>query len=490
MTKRKTKTKKYLRGTRNRYLGGTKKLPEWKLERTLKNDLEVVSVCFSPDGKKLAGGFKDHKVRLWNVETGVNTKTLVGHSDYVNSVCFSPDGKTLASGSTDIRLWNVETGENTKILTGNGNWYSVNSVCFSPDGKTLAFGTKSFMVCLWDGDNTKILEGHKDSVNSVCFSPDGKTLASGSGSSDTKVRLWDLKTGKIIKTLQGHNWSVKSVSFLPDGNTLVSGGPDIRLWDVSFLLDRKTLLSESTNIRLWDEKKDKIFKHELGESMSLSPDGKKLLYGIFDQNRDTNWYLLDLEKGDVISSGKTGRYSIGPVCFHPDGNKFAIGKYKGIQIWKHDIKAMIRNRLIETKGWDNRKFIQELDPNLMDSAELKELDEYHPDNFLDKIMPKLSEATRTKFNLTLRTPNQTPSAKEMKGNVKPLIESDCKKLDAMYRKYENDLDKLTIVRKKVNGLIKDIKNDKKLNIRRNVTSKKSMPSQRKTRKKSLSHASI
>jgi len=360
-------------------------------------------------------------------------------------------------------------------------------VCFSPDGKTLAFGTESFMVCLWDGENTKILEGHNNSVNSVSFSPDGKTLASGSG--DTTVRLWDVKTGKNIKTLQGHNWRVKSVSFLPDGKTLVSGGPDIRLWDVSFLLDRKTLVSGSTDIRLWDEKKDKIFKHELGESMSLSPDGKKLLYGIFSQNRDTNWYLLDLEKGDVIS-GETGMYSVGPVCFHPDGNNFAIGKYKGIQIWKHDIKAMIRNRLIETKGWDNQKFIQELDPNLMDSAELKELDEYHPDNFLDKIMPKLSEATRTKFNLTLRTPKQTPSTKKKKGNVKPLVESDCKKLDAMYRKYENDLDKLTIVRKKVNGLFKDIKNDKKFNIRRKVTSKKSMPSQRKTRKKPLSHASI
>ncbi len=487
MTKRKTKTKKYLRGTRNRYLGGTKKLPEWNLERTLETHSDVNTVCFSPDEKTLASGSKDNKVRLWNVETGVNTKTLVGHSDDVLSVCFSPDGKTLASGSEDntVRLWNVETGENTKTLTGK--WYYVNSVCFSPDGKTLAFGTEFGRVCLWDGENTKILEGHNNSVNSVSFSPDGKTLAS--GSCDDTVRLWDVKTGEIIKTLKGHTWRVKSVSFLPDGNTLVSGGTDIRLWDVSFLLDRKTLVSGSTDIRLWDEKKDKIFKHRLGESMSLSPDGKKLLYGIFSQDRDTNWYLLDLEKGDVIS-GETGMYDVGPVCFHPDGKNFAIGKYKGIQIWKHDIKAMIRNRLIETKGWDNQKFIQELDPNLMDSAELKELDEYHPDNFLDKIMPKLSEATRTKFNLTLRTPKQTPSTKKKKGNVKPLIESDCKKLDVMYRKYENDLDKLTIVRKKVNGLFKDIKNDKKFNIRRKVTSKKSMPSQGKTRKATLPHASI
>ena len=489
MTKRKTKTKKYLRGTKNRYLGGTKKLPEWKLERTLETHSDVSSVCFSPDEKTLASGSKDNKVRLWNVETGVNTKTLVGHSRAVNSVSFSPDGKTLASGSGDntVTLWDVETGENTKTLEGHRHY--VNSVRFSPDGKTLASGSEDGTVRLWDvatGEHTKTLNERSRAVNSVSFSPDGKTLAS--GSDDNTVRLWNVETGEIIKTLKGHIWNVKSVSFLPDGKTLVSGGNDIRLWDVSFLLDEKTLLSESTNIRVWDEKKDKVFNYRFNDSMSLSPDGKKLLYGIFSSDRDTNWYMLDLEKGDVIS-GETRGYYFGPVCFNTDGKKFAVTMNKGIQIWKHDINTMIRNRLIETKGWDHKKFIQELDPNLMDSAELKELDEYHPDN-LSEIMAELPDDIRTKFNLTLRTPKQTPSTKKKKGNVKPLVESDCKKLDAMYRKYENDLDKLTIVRKKVNGLFKDIKNDKKFNIRREVTSKKSMPSQRKTRKKPLSHASI
>ncbi|MDF5718440.1 MAG: AAA family ATPase, partial [Rhizonema sp. NSF051] len=98
----------------------------------------VYSVSFSPDGKTLASASFDNTIKLWNVATGKQIKTLSGHSNSVNSVSFSPDGKTLASASADktIKLWDVATGKQIKTLSGHSN--SVNSVSFSPDGKTLA----------------------------------------------------------------------------------------------------------------------------------------------------------------------------------------------------------------------------------------------------------------------------------------------------------------------------------------------------------------
>src|SRR5438067_2900 len=101
-----------------------------------------------------------------------------GHSNSVNSVAFSPDGKILASGSVynTVKLWDVTTGAELRTLD-SGN---VTSVTFSPDGKTLAIG--SFELDLWDvATGVKVrelrpLKQHISLVFSVAFSPDGKTL--------------------------------------------------------------------------------------------------------------------------------------------------------------------------------------------------------------------------------------------------------------------------------------------------------------------------
>jgi len=62
----------------------------------------VISVQFSPGGKRVVSGSYDKTICIWDVETGEAVAgPFEGHIDWVTSVGFSPDGKWIVSGSDD-----------------------------------------------------------------------------------------------------------------------------------------------------------------------------------------------------------------------------------------------------------------------------------------------------------------------------------------------------------------------------------------------------
>jgi WD40 repeat protein len=113
-----------------------------KMLRTLPgHDALVSCLALSPDGRLLASGSYDSpddtppgrpcdNLILWDTETGKKVAALPGHRTSVRSLAFSPDGRTLASGSRDhtIKLWNVKSRElipSRDIPLMSGGWRSL-----------------------------------------------------------------------------------------------------------------------------------------------------------------------------------------------------------------------------------------------------------------------------------------------------------------------------------------------------------------------------
>jgi WD40 repeat protein len=64
-------------------------------------------VAFRPDGKILASGSGDGRVKLRRATTGKEAASLRGARGIISSLAFSGDGKTLAAGGDEILVWDV-----------------------------------------------------------------------------------------------------------------------------------------------------------------------------------------------------------------------------------------------------------------------------------------------------------------------------------------------------------------------------------------------
>ena len=69
---------------------------------------------------------------------------------------------------------------------------------------------------------------------SLAFHPSGSYLLT--GSTDSKLKVWDLVEGRLFYTLHGHEGAVNACEFSPSGEFFASGGSDMQamVWRTNF----------------------------------------------------------------------------------------------------------------------------------------------------------------------------------------------------------------------------------------------------------------
>jgi WD40 repeat protein len=189
-------------------------------------------VAFTPDGKRLVSGGFDRTVRVWDLATNQELRSLPTRG-CVFGLALSADGRAVAAADgPGVTLWELDTGKELAKFGPPGD--RALAVALAPDGRLVAVGGQR-SVSLYEaatGKELRALEGHGGELSSLAFSPDGRLLYS--GSYDHTVRVWEVFTGLEARKLEGHTAWVWNLALAPDGRSLASCGSDGRvlLWDV------------------------------------------------------------------------------------------------------------------------------------------------------------------------------------------------------------------------------------------------------------------
>jgi WD40 repeat protein len=114
-----------------------------------KENNEPLVVAIAPDGTKMAYGYEDHSVHIWDAATQRHLLTYFAHMDRVNALAWSPDGRYLASCGTsnDVHIWDASMGNTTHIYTGHKK--EVNALAWSPGGQYIASASHDQTIHTW-----------------------------------------------------------------------------------------------------------------------------------------------------------------------------------------------------------------------------------------------------------------------------------------------------------------------------------------------------
>lgn len=100
------------------------------------------------------------------------------------------------------------------------------------DANTAISGSRDTTLRVWDirtGLCRNVLVGHQASVR--CLEIKGDIVVS--GSYDTTARVWSISEGRCLHTLQGHYSQIYAIAF--DGHRVATGSLDtsVRIWNAS-----------------------------------------------------------------------------------------------------------------------------------------------------------------------------------------------------------------------------------------------------------------
>jgi WD40 repeat protein len=314
-------------------------------------DSSLQTMAFSPDSSRLAAGYWDGRIKVWEMPGGTEVASII--IPHVNQLRFSADNRRMVirtdtrimlwdlaadqlvwslethsvgiTVSTDGRrllsydenaltVWNAEDGKEIRDFRLFGH-EAVYDPEFSADGREIVSVTGLGNIMVWDASTHQVLRTFNVGRSSFMFAvaPDNRTLAAARSES---VQIWDYIQGKPARTLSIPNEEIEFMAFAPEGNRLAAASQE--------------------NVYLLDSLTGKILLRQPGKpGLAFSPDGRLLA---FTSSDGTLIILWDIDRGLAIGSLDVPYpYKHTDLVFSPNGMFLgSVGYSPGVSWWSID----------------------------------------------------------------------------------------------------------------------------------------------------------
>jgi WD40 repeat protein/DNA-binding SARP family transcriptional activator len=334
---------------------------------------KVIGLDFSADGQVLATTSDDGTVDTWDVPSRSLRETFTGHAGAALGPLFSPDGATLytASGDGSAIVWDLRglrrLGRPFRFAPeaqrGEGvhrpPTHAAIAVAVSPDSSLFVTSPGAGRITLWRARDLAILaelRGPFAELQSLAWSHDGRLVAATGNDGDTVI--WNVRSRRTVQLIgRAGAMGTDGVNFSADDRVLGTAGLDgaVRLYDVrtgklvAKLQARGTLqdldfsaggarvaaAGLASAIWIWNLRRrtlERTIHHDSAFlAIRFSPDGKRIVTGDAAGNVDI-WDAATGRQAGRALGGQNG-YVLS-VTYNPSGTQIASTSTDGkIRLW-------------------------------------------------------------------------------------------------------------------------------------------------------------
>ncbi|XP_021899515.1 pre-mRNA-processing factor 19 homolog 1-like [Carica papaya] len=241
---------------------------------------KVTSVKFVTQTDLILTGSADKTVRVWQGSEDGNfdcRHILKDHTAEVQAVTVHATNNYFVTASLDNTwcLYDLSSGLCLTQVSDASENEGYTSAAFHPDGLILGTGTSQARVKIWDVKsqaNVAKFDGHAGPVTAISFSENGYFLAT---AAHDGVKLWDLRKLKNFRSFEPYSDApTNSVEFDHSGSYLAIAGSDIRVYQVA------SVKAEWSCIKTWPD----LSGTGKCTSIKFGPDAKYMAVGSMDRN--------------------------------------------------------------------------------------------------------------------------------------------------------------------------------------------------------------